>query len=209
MYGIFKKYGYAITESSANEIINSGLTKKICDQFDLIIVGDTIPTGRHFYQASPHICKSKIAIQVTNRFDFAINFDGKYLELMQKLVNNSNVFWIPNNDYDLLYLHLHAIRPKPQRLMLIRPFGVSNEEKLKINVKKTIIYATFFSNFLKKYLKSSNVSDKKYEIHSRPTYGGPLTLKYHKLFIYFPYQFSTMKVFQNANYKVITAIRPL
>ena len=38
-------------------------------------------------------------------------------------------------------------------------------------------------------------------------YGGPLTLKNKsKLFVYIPYNFSTMKVFQNANYGILTAI---
>ena len=37
-------------------------------------------------------------------------------------------------------------------------------------------------------------------------YGGPLTLRQHKIFVYFPYQLSTMKVFENANNKVLMAI---
>ena len=206
IYDIFKKYGYSISESIANEIINSGLVKKICNEFDLIIVGDTIPLGRAFYQASPNICKSKIAIQVTNRFDFAVQDKKQYFELMRKLVNNPDVYWIPNNDYDMFYLHLHEIKPKPESMMLIRPFGVSYQEKLMIKEKKTIIYTKFCLDFLKSYLKTNNVSNKKYEIHSSPSYGGPFTLKGQYLFIYFPYQFSTMKVFQNANYRVLTAI---
>ena len=204
-YDIFKKYGYAISESLANEIINSGLIEKIFDEYDLIIVGDTTPIGRPFYQASPHICKSKLAIQITNRFNCFVN-DKQYLELMQKLVNNTNVFWIPNNDYDLFFLKLHGIHPNLERLMVIRPFGVSNEQPKKTVEKKTIIYAKLCVDLLKIYLKNSNVSDKKYEIHSSPTYGGPLSLKDHNLFVYFPYQFSTMKVFQNANYRILTAI---
>jgi hypothetical protein len=170
-------------------------------------VGDTIPLGRAFYQASPHICKSKIAIQVTNRFDFAVHDKKQYLKLMRKLVDNPNVYWIPNNDYDMFYLHLHEIKPKSESMMLIRPFGVSYQEKIIIKLKKTIIYTKFCLDFLKNYLKTNNVSDKKYEIYSTPSYGGPITLKGLKgLFVYFPYQFSTMKVFQNANYRILTAI---
>lgn len=47
-YDVFQKYHYSISQSIANEIINTGQTKKICDKFDLIIVGDTIPLGKLF-----------------------------------------------------------------------------------------------------------------------------------------------------------------
>ena len=35
---------------------------------------------------------------------------------------------------------------------------------------------------------------------------GPEAAREHKIFVYFPYQFSTMKVFQNSNHGVIMAI---
>jgi hypothetical protein len=48
----------------ADEIIQTGLIKCICDEYHLIILGDHIPNGRPFLQASPDICKSKILVTV-------------------------------------------------------------------------------------------------------------------------------------------------
>jgi hypothetical protein len=73
--------------------------------------------------------------------------------------------------------------------------------------KKTIIYCHIYQkNFLNNILKSSNLTNSRYKLYSSPSYGGPLTAREHNLFIYFPYQFSTMKIFQNLNYQVLTAI---
>ena len=103
-YDMLKKHGYAISEKLADQIIKSGQIKKICDEFDLIIIGDTIPLGRAFIQAGPSICRSKLALQITNRYDFAIYDRKSYNNLIANQIKNPNVYWLPNNDYELYYL---------------------------------------------------------------------------------------------------------
>ena len=64
-FDIFQRYYYHIEKEIANRYIDSGQVKEICNQFDLVIIGDTIPLGRPFYQATPHIFKSKLAAERT------------------------------------------------------------------------------------------------------------------------------------------------
>ncbi len=54
-------------------------------------------------------------------------------------------------------------------------------------------------------LESKNVSKNLYEVLSQQ-YGGPQVLKEYKFFIYLPYQFSTMKMYENMNNGVLIAI---
>ncbi len=205
-YDMLKKHGYAISEKLADQIIKSGQIKKICDEFDLIIIGDTIPLGRAFIQAGPSICRSKLALQITNRYDFAIYDRKSYNNLITNQIKNPNVYWLPNNDYELYYLNMNGIEPPEQRTMMIRPFGVCYHFKSRVSLRKTIIYTQYLINFMKNLFKKEKLPNYKFEIYSGPRYGGPLTAKQHKLFVYIPYQVSTMKVFQNANYRVLTAI---
>jgi hypothetical protein len=205
-FDIFQRYYYHIDQDIASKYIDSGQVYEICKQFDLIIIGDTIPLGRPFYQATPHICKSKLALQITNRFNHEIRDKKSYLKLMRYLVDNPNVFWIPNNDFELLFLNINGIYPKIERTLLIRPFGISEQIGLPVKQKKTIVYSVILINYIRNYLANSNLAKDSYTFFSDKKYGGPLTLKNHKIFVYFPYQFSTMKVFQNSNYGVVMAI---
>jgi hypothetical protein len=54
-------------------------------------------------------------------------------------------------------------------------------------------------------LKSKSVNQSLYDVLPHD-YGGPLVLKEYKFFIYLPYQFSTMKMYENMNNGVVVAI---
>ncbi len=206
-FDIYQRHGNKISGSIADKYIKSGKVKEFCDKYDLIIIGDTIPMGRPFYQASKICKKTKIALQVTNRFDYSIVNSPDYVRLMQSLASNHNIYWLPNNDFEMFYLNHYEIYPEIRRTFVIKPYGVCFMNKLAVSLKKTIIYChSYQRNFLNNVLENSNLSNSKYKLYSRSEYGGPLTLREHNLFIYFPYQISTMKVFQNLNYQVLTAI---
>ena len=67
-YDIFIRNGYTITEKNANDLIESGKVQSLCDKYDLIIICDTIPLGRPFYESKlTNKCKAKIALQIVNR----------------------------------------------------------------------------------------------------------------------------------------------
>lgn len=126
-------------------------------------------------------CKAKIALQMTQRFDWDIVESDNYLNTMRLLTNNTNVFWLPNNPYEILHLNINKIYPTPENTFLIRPYGVSNQPiKSKFFKNKTIIYSNFGVSLIRKALTALSVSIRlatdTFEIHSGPTYGGPHTL---------------------------------
>ena len=118
------------------------------------------------------------------------------------------MFWQPNNDYDLAYLRFRHLDPIKSRLWLIRPTGF-NELWLGWTAKvesqpKVIIFNRWFP-FVYSRLDALNVSQKLY-LPKTVNYGGPHVASKHKMFVYLPYQFSTMKVFENSNAGVVTVI---
>ena len=174
-FDIFQKVFYKVNTNIAKKYLALGHVKKLCDQYDMIMIGDTIPMGWPFYLATPGMCKAKIALQLTQRFNHEVSEMRIYSKLMQKLTSNRNVYWVPNNPYEITLLNMYNIYPKPERTFMIRPFGISNYKKQRIKQKKNIIYTFYLTQMIREILKNNSVSNHTYEIHSFATYGGPLT----------------------------------
>ncbi len=196
-------------------ISTDAYTLHFCNQYSMIMIGDSIRLGRSFYErVNSNKCNSKIALQIVDRYDRWLdkyNEDKKkFLDLFKELMRKENVFWLPNNNYELYYLNKNGIYPPKENTFLIRPYGVLETEDNKTSknfTSKSIIYVhshfyndRFFMNNFKRLDK------KNYEIYYMGNYGGPSYLKKHRIFIYFPYQFSIMKVFNNAINGIFTAI---
>jgi hypothetical protein len=204
---IIKKYGNSINQSLADQLINTPFYKSSCEIYDLIIISDALSIGRPFLQASPYKCKAKLLLQLTNRFDSGLSQDKTFADLIKSLIDNKKVFWQPSNDYDMLYLSMKEIYPKNERLFLIKPVGYSNEpeEEIVIEEPKYVIYSRCFS-FVEKMLDNYNVSKTKYDLVQQQSYSGPRTLAKQKMFVYFPCEFSSVKVFENMYAGVLMAI---
>lgn len=184
----------------------------VCGQYPLVIVGDTIRLGMPYYKrVNLNKCKTKFALQITDRVDRWVEPNGKeaYMRQMKQLANNSNVFWLPNNDFEIYYLNKNGIYPRKENMLMIRPYGfleTNSEQKISQFSNKCIIYihTNFYeANFL---LNFEGLDKSDYEIFYQGVYGGPSFLRKQKIFVYFPYQYSTMKVFDNAINGVFTAI---
>jgi hypothetical protein len=204
-FNYFKIFGYE------NFINNNLAINKICKRYDLIIICDTIRIGRPFYERIDENCRTKLALQITDRVDRWVKDKDTYFQLIKNLSLNSNVFFIPNNPYEIYYLNKKGIYPDKNRLFLIRPYGVLETKNGKSSSKSnnnTIIYLHEYMYSLKSFLKNQlEKTDKtKFKFFSHGNYGGPKFLRNQKLFIYIPYQYSTMKVFDNAINGVLTAI---
>lgn len=179
-YEFFTKTGWLLTEQLAEEYAASVTLNKVCNEFDMIMFGELIPMGWPMYLASnKQSCRAKIALQIMMRFNFGpIREDmPAYLHLMQNLTRNRNVYWVPNNPYEIFYLNKYNIFPKPEQTFMIRPFGVSFLSGKYVGKKKTIIYSLLAVQLIRDTLKRNVMLDNdKYEIHSGQTYGGPLTM---------------------------------
>lgn len=176
-YDLFDRSGWAVTEQLAEEYAVSEKVNKLCNEFDIIMIGDSIPFGWPFYMASKRRkCKAKLVLQVTQRFNFGAVDMHAYLAMMHYLTKNLNVFWLPNNPYEIFFLNAHKIVPKLERTILIRPFGVSYYPGEPVYQKKTIIYSLLGIELIREVLSNNNMLINKYEIYSNQTYGGPLTM---------------------------------
>ena len=163
--------------------------------------------GRPFFQASPKKCKSKILLQITTRFDFGHIQDKNYTLLFKSMVENLNIYWQSNNEYEREYLHLNGIFPKQECFWLIKPIGnLINMKHEKPTSSQVVIFNRHFDLVEKELMKLIEHLLNKCEFKRGKNYGGPHQLAKHKLFVYFPYQFSTMKVFENLYAGVLTAV---
>ena len=195
-FDIFTRHHYVINEKIARTYLNFPSFQRLCATYDLIFIGDTIPMGWPFYRAATlNQCQAKIALQITQRYNYDIKSVEVYDQLMRNITTNPKVFWVPNNPYELFMLRNNSIYPPAERTFLIRPYGVSYYKGEKVLKKKTIIYAQLNVPSIKEALIKHRVSNSLYVVHTGQTYGGPMSALQHKIFVYFPYQFSTMKVY--------------
>ncbi|RKO87952.1 hypothetical protein BDK51DRAFT_34447 [Blyttiomyces helicus] len=101
----------------------SYLIKHICKTYDAIVIADTVPDGRPFWQerCSRH---ARIVIQVTNRFDFSVpssTFKTYYGEVHSVGTNSSsNVRIAVSSPFQYLFMCLRTVRPAP---LWVRPIG--------------------------------------------------------------------------------------
>ena len=194
-FDIFVRHHYEIHEKIAQMYLASPSFQKLCATYDLIFIGDTIPMGWPFYRAaSLNQCQAKLALQITQRYNYDIKSLDVYNDLMRNITTNPKVFWVPNNPYELFVLKKNSIYLPAERTLLIRPYGVSYYKGEKVLKKKVIIFAQLNVPIIKEALVKLKVSTSLYVFHKGPTYGGPISALHHKIFVYFPYQFSTIKV---------------
>lgn len=202
-----KIYGY-------ETFINTDIAiENICNRYSLIIICESILIGRPFFEKLlKNNCNTKIALQIVDRVDRWVDEKDKsdYLKLIQNLTSNKNVYWIPNNPYEIIYLNNLGIYPKLNRLFLIKPYGVKEKEEDEKAIgyysNKSIIYLHQYMYEITALIKNNKNINNNYKIFEHGTYGGPRFLRKQKIFIYFPYQSSTMKVFDNAANGVLTAV---
>ena len=156
---IHEKFHVTILDWMASRIFREDFFISACNTFDLIIISDVLSLGRPFLQESPKNCKAKILLQVTTRFDFGHVNDIKYTNLFKSLVNNSNIYWQANNDFELVYLNYKKIFPKPKRFWLIKPIGhsfdASSQHIENIESPKVVIFNKYYE-FVKEELMKVN-----------------------------------------------------
>ncbi|KAI8836173.1 hypothetical protein BJ741DRAFT_605958 [Chytriomyces cf. hyalinus JEL632] len=70
--------GYGMSGKHAAKLITMGHVSHICEAYDVVVIGDTIPHGRALMQSllewSPaKQCRSVVMVEMTNRFDWDIH----------------------------------------------------------------------------------------------------------------------------------------
>ncbi|KAJ3377501.1 hypothetical protein HDU84_008577 [Entophlyctis sp. JEL0112] len=192
--------GLGMKGDRADSIINDGLVRLMCESTDVIIVADTMPDARPLFQSlvrenQLERCKANIVIELTTRFDWGVPDQEEYYKLNWKLAANPppNLFWVTNNAFEPLDLSYEALAT-PQFRML-RPTGHSELQAQTVSPADQNLamcreeeHSAIFA-----IMRRMDIPFK----HVNGGYGGPKTLAKYKAFIEFPYQVSTMKLYEN------------
>jgi hypothetical protein len=185
------------------------LHKDFCgsNRFDIIIVGDTISSGRPFMEAH---CKRNVILYITNRFDYGNLNDKEYHRLVENVSNWSNVRVLENNKFESYYakkwrnvkLNMYAYIPSA---------GLISNIAQEMFINRTVKLPPSNDNdifIVDKYFERPNVIQPLKKLNISVTvlqdrnYGGPLNLK-NRILIHVPYQVNTMALFENLNMNVI------
>lgn len=173
------------------------IAKALCREHDVIVVGDSTPDSRPYLEGG---CEKPIIIQITNRFDFHIrDQDRAYYEMIRAAIKSENVFWVANNPFEKWYLEQRVGVPLPtHRYWLIRPTGHTKLRGLNLTDEEqntvALVTRTTLAKLLGPVFAAAGLPVKLYKPSE---YGGPLTLAQHTAVIEFPYQVSTMALYEN------------
>ncbi|KAJ3265810.1 hypothetical protein HDU77_003830 [Chytriomyces hyalinus] len=201
--------GYGMSASRARYLIESGHVDFVCSRYDIIVIGDTIPHGRALLESllekdTMKQCRSKIVVEMTNRFDWDVSDKAAYYNTISALVQLSKttlkdkLFWVANNNVEKAFLE-HKVGVSMPAVRVLRPLGVAPEYPYPLDLPEPSTnlfaarqhYSTVYSVLKRKY----NIPIAVFPFGHK--YGGPKNLLRFKAFIDMPYEYSTMKLYEN------------
>lgn len=198
-----------------SKFLINGWVDDLCSEYDVIFLSDSLADGWSFFMdESDNGCDATIVFIITNRFDVGIEFDDRdewYRDFNTTLKRDDmkRTRIVANNPFELAHLKYRNI-VVPDDSIIIRPFGYTEIQPKMIpedekDLDCIIVSRVEHEKYLVPKLIQSKTSHNCTIFSNR--YGGPLTLnQYNSIVIHFPYQVSTMKMWENAAYGVITAI---
>ncbi|KAJ3242325.1 hypothetical protein HDU81_005078 [Chytriomyces hyalinus] len=196
-------------EHRANDLINDGFVQVVCASADVIIISDTLPDARPLLQSllrpnPAERCSSQIVVELTNRFDWGIADFDEYHQLIWQLhhAKPANLHWVANNAFEAKVMADDTLANPEFRIF--RPSGFSD-------VPPNVVSPQEKQMALMRELDNSEVLATMRELQipfNRVVghYGGPHTLKQYRAYIEFPYQVSTMKLYENLAAGVVMLI---
>ncbi|KAJ3126292.1 hypothetical protein HK100_010323 [Physocladia obscura] len=212
--------GYGMSERKAHFLIENGHVSMICSLYDVIIIGDTTPHGRALLESllleektpSSRFCQAKIVIEITNRFDHEVRDVARYHATMEALAAQTQtrlrgrLFWVANNNFDKAYTEQKLQMGMPF-MRILRPLGIAGNggnlvypwglPSQDINVFAAQMHHT---NILPTVIEKFSLPIAVFPLGHK--YGGPANLLKFKAWLEFPYQYSTMKFYENIAYGV-------
>ncbi|KAJ1556280.1 hypothetical protein HK405_003456 [Cladochytrium tenue] len=214
-------YGMTALESARHR--QSGAIAALCHQYDVIIVGDTIPDGRALLDAvlldDPACAATHLVLEITNRFDFGIGKGEASLSEAAAAADAAafrdalNALYVrdcrrlhvvANNPFEVYYAYVRGVRFR--RWRLLRPSGHSYIPPLTdLKVKDAEDPVLAFKDLkprLRQVFDEYSISVKSLDI----LYGGPHALVKYRAFVESPYQVSTMKLYENLAAGVVVAV---
>jgi hypothetical protein len=121
---VLPKGCYGLASEQANEIWNKN--EDYFKSFDYIITSDTAPLSRIILQNIDNF-SGKLIVWICNRFDYNIEWDSSYYELIKKYSNHEKVKLIPYTEFEKVWLNRFNIDTKYET---IKPIGLVISEPL-------------------------------------------------------------------------------
>ncbi|KAJ3016840.1 UNVERIFIED_CONTAM: hypothetical protein HDU68_012000 [Siphonaria sp. JEL0065] len=212
--------GYGMSAKRAQHLIRNGHVDFVCGLYDVIIIGDTIPHGRALMQSllekdPAKRCKSKIVVEMTNRFDWDVKDKKAYYKMWKELIKRSEkdlkgkIVWVANNNVEQAYMEFKLRYMAPKAFRVLRPIGIAKDHEYPEDLENPD-----FSNFAARTHDTTHIFDDMKMKHNIPLtifpfghkYGGPKNLLRFKGFVDIPYQYSVMKFYENIAYGVPTFV---
>ncbi|KAJ3408655.1 hypothetical protein HDU80_005004 [Chytriomyces hyalinus] len=207
--------GYGMSGKHAAKLINMGHVSHICESYDVVVIGDTIPHGRALMQSllewSPaKQCRSVVVVEMTNRFDWDVKDKSAYYQMVRDLVRKgqttlkNRLYWVANNNVEQAYVEF-MIGMKMPDVRVLRPVGISKDypypDDLPPQDEKSFASRTHDTTNIFAILKDEfDIPLTIFPFGHK--YGGPKNLLAFKGFIDIPYQYSVMKFYENIAYGV-------
>jgi len=204
---ILPKGCYRLDSEQANEIWNKN--QDYFKSFDYIITSDTAPLSRIILQNIDNF-SGKLIVWICNRFDYNLEWDSSYYELIKNYSNHEKVKLIPYTEFERFWLNRFGIETKYET---IRPIGLVINESL----SKDEEYSIGFDGNYKMDLSGGDVLVSRYHndnifqnsksicesfglVASHAKYRGSLELetlsKLYECFLIFPDAYSKFTAFE-------------
>ncbi|KAJ3130939.1 hypothetical protein HK100_007138 [Physocladia obscura] len=215
---------YGMRHVDGQTLINFGYIATLCNASDVIIIADTLPDARGILLSlvdpdESKRCKSNIVVELTNRFNWIVDAQKDYNELMLQLVENppENLYWTANNPFEEVYFKMRVGKAPPFKLLRslgvwdVDPFdnsagitSVASKGKFgRVKIPDQINSLTIIRDETRNnqhpkvelLFRLYGIYDKVVRLPKH--YGGPSILYRYKGLIEFPYQVSVMKFYEN------------
>jgi hypothetical protein len=112
---------YIITKEKADELWN--LYNEDFLNSDVLIFSDTIPFSRPVLENLESIPKNtKIILWVTNRFNYAIESDQSYYDLLDRVKNDYRIYFLYSNKFEKVYLN-NFVKIPENKQFFFTPYG--------------------------------------------------------------------------------------
>ncbi|KAJ3206355.1 hypothetical protein HDU82_004557 [Entophlyctis luteolus] len=189
---------YGMTRRKAEYLINTGHVEMICAAYDV---------QRQQHGGRRRSCaRTKVVVEITNRFDWGVRDVAAYHALLRALAGatptrlRARLFWVANNNFDKAYAQWRLQTPMPF-MRVLRPLGAAAAASpaypwdLPAQSPRTIAAQLHHSAVLAGVQTNYSLDLVVFPLGHK--YGGPKNLLKFKAWLEFPYQFSTMKFYEN------------
>lgn len=194
---------YIIDFKKANELWE--LYEKDFLSSDIIIFSDTIPFSRSVLQNLDLISKdTKIILWVTNRFNYAIESDQSYYELLEKIKHDERVYFFYANKFEKIYLN-NFVKIPDNKQYFFTPYGKRSKKDFDMTLQKNHnqkLFVMSYQNEKEYYPLYDKLKSLKVDFYNKEKwipsdeYCGPYDIETCCAVLHIPYAWGTVALWE-------------